>query len=79
MSDLSVREAAIELHSTTKWVYDLLYAGRLPGAVKAGRVWRIPRGAVRQRKPTVSRRGRERPRRAFQLSASRRNRARSRR
>jgi len=49
MNALSVREAAVALHSTTKWVYDLLYAGRLPGAVKSGRIWRIPREAIRER------------------------------
>lgn len=46
---LGVRQAAQELGVTTKYVYDLLYSGRLPGAAKVGRTWRIPPSQIRQR------------------------------
>ena len=45
----TVREAAMMLGCTLKFIYDLLYAGRLEGATKVGRVWRIPRHAVEAR------------------------------
>jgi len=45
---VSVREAAILLRCSLKWVYDRLYAGRLSGT-KVGREWRIPRSAVEER------------------------------
>jgi excisionase family DNA binding protein len=43
---LSVREAAKQLGCTLKYIYDLLYSGRLAGE-KVGRQWRIPVGALR--------------------------------
>jgi excisionase family DNA binding protein len=45
---LSVREAAKRLGCTLKYVYDLLYSGRLP-ARKSGHQWRIPAEAVEAR------------------------------
>jgi excisionase family DNA binding protein len=45
---LSVREAAQRLGCTLKYVYDLLYSGRLP-AQKRGQQWRIPAEAVETR------------------------------
>jgi len=45
---LSVREAAKQLRCTLKYVYDLLYSGRLAGK-KVGREWRIPPDAIRTR------------------------------
>jgi excisionase family DNA binding protein len=42
---LTVREAAGKLGCTLKYVYDLVYAGKLPSK-KAGRQWRIPSLAV---------------------------------
>jgi excisionase family DNA binding protein len=50
---LSVREAAKQLGCTLKYVYDLLYSGRLAGE-KVGRQWRIPAGALRARGAAVS-------------------------
>ena len=43
---LSVRETAKLLACTIKYVFDLLHAGRLHGARKDGRVWRIPSASV---------------------------------
>jgi len=43
---LSVREAAVKRGCTLKYIFDLLYAGRLPGASKVGKTWRIPSEAV---------------------------------
>jgi excisionase family DNA binding protein len=45
---LTVREAARQLGCTLKYVYDLLYSGRLSGE-KVGRQWRIPPKALRAR------------------------------
>jgi excisionase family DNA binding protein len=45
---LGVRETARQLDVSLKYVYDLLYAGRLPGR-KIGRTWRIPSEAVASR------------------------------
>ena len=42
---LTVREVAQKLGCTLKYVYDLLYCGRLP-ANKLGRRWMIPLSAV---------------------------------
>ena len=42
--DLSVKELARSRGVTIKWIYDLLAMGRLQGAKKVGRVWRIPKG-----------------------------------
>jgi excisionase family DNA binding protein len=52
MSDtksLTVRQAALKLGNTQKFVRDLLYEGKLPGAYKAGRAWHIPAAAIEQR------------------------------
>lgn len=52
MSDtksLTVRQAALKLGNTQKFVRDLLYEGKLPGAYKAERAWRIPPAAIEQR------------------------------
>lgn len=43
---LSVREAATQLGCTLKYIYDLLYSGRLAGE-KVGRQWRISAQALR--------------------------------
>ena len=45
---LSVREAARRLGCTLKYIYDLVYSGRLP-AQKDGQQWRIPAEAVETR------------------------------
>lgn len=44
---VSVRETALRLGVTLKYVYDLVYSGRLP-ASKSGRVWGIDARAVRE-------------------------------
>jgi len=53
MSDLgrflSVRQAARQLGYTQKYIRDLLYEQRLPGAFKKGRIWWIPIQAVERR------------------------------
>ncbi len=46
---LSVREAALLLGCSQKWVRDLLYERKLPGAQKKGMVWRIPLSSIEQR------------------------------
>lgn len=53
--DLSVRESAVEMGCSTKWIYDLLYARRIPGARKLGKSWRIPRQAIQARKAVRAR------------------------
>ncbi len=45
---ISVREAAQQRGVTRKYIYDLIYEGRL-AAEKVGRQWRIPADAVRAR------------------------------
>jgi excisionase family DNA binding protein len=45
---IGVREAARKLDFTIKYIYDLLYMGKLPGE-KIGRLWRIPLSAVEAR------------------------------
>lgn len=56
---LTVRETALKLQCTQKWVRDLLYEGKLEGASKIGRQWWIPTAAVeahlRQREATNQR------------------------
>ena len=42
---IGVREAARKLNVTIKYVYDLLYCGKLPGE-KLARQWRIPTEAI---------------------------------
>ena len=39
---LTVRQTAVRLGYTQKYIRDLLYEHRLPGAYKIGRQWRIP-------------------------------------
>lgn len=46
---LTVQQAAIELGVSLKYVRDLLYEQKLPGARKKGRVWEIPFAAVEAR------------------------------
>lgn len=43
---VSVRTAAQMLGCTRKYLFDLLYESRLPGAHKNGRLWEIPVQAV---------------------------------
>lgn len=45
---VSVREAARQLGVTLKYVYDLLYSGRLKAEKKMGR-WRIPTEEIEAR------------------------------
>jgi excisionase family DNA binding protein len=45
---IGIREAARKLNFTLKYVYDLVYLGKLP-ATKTGRQWRIPLSAVEVR------------------------------
>lgn len=45
----TVRQAALRLGYSLKFVYDLLYAGRFRGARKIRRTWRIPARAVEAR------------------------------
>ena len=46
--NLSVSEAARSLGFTLKYVYDLLYSGRLKADKKQGR-WRIPAAEIKAR------------------------------
>jgi excisionase family DNA binding protein len=46
---MGVRQAALKLGCTLKYVYDLIYAGKLPSE-KSGREWRIPATAVEGRR-----------------------------
>ena len=43
---LTVRQTAVRLGYTQKYIRDLLYERRLPGAYKVGRQWRIPAKVV---------------------------------
>jgi excisionase family DNA binding protein len=45
---LGIAEAARKLNVTLKYIYDLVYSGRLP-AEKTGRKWRIPARAIEAR------------------------------
>jgi len=45
---IGIAEAARRLNVTLKYVYDLVYSGKLP-AEKTGRMWRIPAIAVETR------------------------------
>jgi excisionase family DNA binding protein len=45
---VGIAEAARKLNVTLKYVYDLVYSGRLQ-AEKTGRVWRIPASAIEAR------------------------------
>ena len=46
---LSVREAALKLRNTQKFVRDLLYERKLPGAKKSNGHWVIPASAIEAR------------------------------
>jgi predicted DNA-binding transcriptional regulator AlpA len=46
---LSVRQTALKLGHTQKYIRDLLYERRFPGAKKAGRAWVIPVADVEAR------------------------------
>jgi excisionase family DNA binding protein len=46
---LTVREAAWRLGLTLSHVYHLTWVGRLPGARKVGKTWRIPGSVVEAR------------------------------
>lgn len=45
---LGIAETARRLNVTLKYIYDLVYSGKLP-AEKAGRTWRIPASVVEAR------------------------------
>jgi excisionase family DNA binding protein len=47
-SELTVQQTALRLGVTLKYVRDLLYEQKLPGAHKKSRAWRIPAAAVEQ-------------------------------
>lgn len=47
-TEFTVQQTALRLGVTLKYVRDLLYERRLRGAVKKGRVWRIPAVAVEE-------------------------------
>ena len=49
METISVRRAAEELRCTITYVYQLLWAGRIAGATKVGRQWKIPSEAINKR------------------------------
>lgn len=44
--ELTVQQTALRLGVTLKYIRDLLYEQRLPGAYKIGRQWRIPAKVV---------------------------------
>ena len=44
--NMSVRKTAQKLGYTLKYIFDLLYADKLEGAIKSGGRWQIPAGAV---------------------------------
>jgi excisionase family DNA binding protein len=46
---MSVRQAALTLQCSQKWVRDLLYEGKLAGSRKCGRVWLISADAIEGR------------------------------
>jgi excisionase family DNA binding protein len=47
--ELTVQQTALRLGVTLKYVRDLLYEQKLPGAYKKGRVWVIPASIVEAR------------------------------
>jgi excisionase family DNA binding protein len=49
---LTVQQTALRLGVTLKYVRDLLYERKLPGAQKKGRVWQIPVSALERWKQT---------------------------
>jgi excisionase family DNA binding protein len=46
---LTVQQTALRLGVTLKYVRDLLYESKLPGAKKVGRQWLIPAAAIEGR------------------------------
>ena len=58
MDYMTLKEASEKWGVTTRWINYLCTAGRIPGAVKMGTVWLIPKGsekpADRRRKNTAS-------------------------
>jgi hypothetical protein len=48
LETFGVRETAVTLGFTQKYVRDLLYEDRIPGAHKIGREWVIPAASVEQ-------------------------------
>jgi excisionase family DNA binding protein len=48
ITSVGVREAARKLGCTTKYIYDLLYGGQLPGQ-KVGKIWTIPVESIAMR------------------------------
>lgn len=46
---LTVRQTALSLGHTQKYIRDLLYEGKLAGAKKVGRQWFIPAATVERR------------------------------
>jgi excisionase family DNA binding protein len=54
-SELSVPAVARQLGCSLKWIYDLIYCGKMSATKVAGR-WRIPAGAVAER---LKRRGQQ--------------------
>jgi excisionase family DNA binding protein len=50
--DLTVEQAAKHLHRSESTIRDWVESGRLPGAYKRGRVWRVPRAALTNGIPT---------------------------
>jgi len=56
---VTVRDAAVYLRCTTKYIFDLLYSGRFKGARKVDGRWAIPRTAVEQHRTRNQRRKRQ--------------------
>lgn len=48
IEEFTVQQTAQHLGVTLKYVRDLLYEGKLRGAYKTGRIWRIPARAVQE-------------------------------
>lgn len=44
MDYMTLKEASEKWGVTTRWINYLCTAGRIPGAVKMGTVWLIPKG-----------------------------------
>ena len=61
MDYMTLKEASEKWGVTTRWINYLCTAGRIPGAVKMGSVWLIPKGsdkpADRRRKNKYSYKG----------------------
>ena len=61
MDYMTLKEASEKWGVTTRWINYLCTAGRIPGAVKMGTVWLIPKGsekpADRRRKSKYSYKG----------------------